>query len=158
MSTMATTGDEIAVGYRWIMDRLRADTGPGGLRQTGSPAWVSGIHQDEAPQGAGPPYVVVSYQAGDPVAADVGANEIMATCRFLVRAVVGGVDTFPAVPINERIHARLQLQRGSFGSGTVLGEVLMAVRRGLISYVEGTGSEPRYRNHGGEYELTVQSA
>jgi hypothetical protein len=158
VSVLATTGDEIAVGYRWIMERLRTDTGAGGLRATGSPALVTGIYADEAPQGTGLPYVVVGYQAGDPIAATNSADEVMARLRYLVRAVVAGVDPLPAAPIAERVHLRLHKGSGAYAAGSVQGEVLSCVRLALESYVEGTGSEPRFRNHGHQYELLAQSA
>jgi hypothetical protein len=156
MTAMATDGNEVAIGIRWILDRLRTDTGAGGLRNVSSPL-VTGIHNDPAPQGSGLPYVVVAFLSGDTVAADVGAHEVMAQARFQVKAIVAGVDVAPAIPVVRRIFARLQEQGGQYTTGTSVGSVLWCVRTALISYVEGAAIEA-VRHHGHEYRLLVQSS
>jgi hypothetical protein len=155
MSVMATDGNEVAIGIRWILDRLRTDTGAGGLRNASTPL-VTGIHEGQAPQGSGLPYVEVAFLAGDPVAADVGGVEVMAQARFQVKAIVAGVDVAPAIPVVRRIFARLQGQGGQYTTGISTGTILWCTRTGLISYPEGTAEVVRH--HGHEYRLLVQSS
>jgi len=155
MTVMATDGNEVALGVRWLLDRLRTDTGAGGLRNPTTPL-VTGIFEGRAPQGSGLPYVEVSFQAGDPVAADVGAAEVMVELRYQVKAIGAGVDVGPLVPIVRRIFARLQHQTGVYTTGTSTGTVLWCWRRGVISFIEGT--DVPFRHHGHEWGLFVQSA
>jgi hypothetical protein len=155
MTVMATDGNEVALGVRFLLDRLRTDTGAGGLRNPTTPL-VTGIFEGRAPQGSGLPYVEIAYLSGDPVAADVGASEVMAELRYQVKAIVAGADAGPAVPIVRRIFARLQQTSIVYTTGTSTGTVLWCWRRGLISYIEGTDTP--IRHHGHEYGLFAQSA
>jgi hypothetical protein len=155
MSVQALDGNEVAIGIRWLLDRLRTDTGAGGLRNPSTPL-VTGIHEGRAPQGSGLPYVEAAFLAGDPVAADVGAVEVMARARFQVKAIVQGVDVAPAIPVVRRIYARLQGQSGQFTTGVSTGTVLWCRRLALISYPEGAADV--FRHHGHTYELLIQSS
>jgi hypothetical protein len=161
MSVQATDGNEVAIGIRWLLDRLRTDTGPGGLRASGAllvgTSTASGIYEGMAPQGTSPPYVEIAYLSGGVVAATVGPEEVMASLRYQVKAIVAGADAGPAVPIVRRIFARLHNQGGSFSSGTSTGTVLSCLRDALISYIEGAPTAT-VRHHGHEYRLLVQSA
>lgn len=161
MTVMVTDGNEVALAARWIVDRLRTDTGLGGLRASGAllvgTATSSGIYEGTAPQGSSPPYVIVTFLAGGVVAATVGPEEVMAASRYQVKAVVAGADVTPAIPIVRRIFARLQNQGGQFTSGTSIGTILSCLRDALISYPEDI-SGTLVRHHGHEYRLLVQSA
>jgi len=155
MTVMAATdGNEVAIGIRWLLDRLRSDTGAGGLR--GTPPLVTGIYEGLAPQGAGLPYVEVAFMAGDVVAATVTPEEVMAALRYQVKAIVAGADAGPAVPIVRRIFARLHNQGGQYTTGTSTGTVLSCLRTVFVSYIEGPPDVVRH--HGMEFRCLVQSA
>ena len=156
MAAMAATdGNEVAIGIRWLLDRLRSDTGPGGLRNPSVPL-VTGIYEGLAPQGAGLPYVEVAFLAGDVVAATVGPEEVMAALRYQVKAIVAGADVGPAVHPVRRIFARLHNQGGQYTTGTSTGTVLSCLRTVLVSYIE--GAPEVVRHHGHEYRCLIQSA
>jgi hypothetical protein len=154
--TTYTDGNEVGLGIRWLLDRLRTDTGAGGLRNPSAPL-VPGIYEGMAPQGTSPPYVVVAFLTGDVMAATVGPEEVMARLRYQVKAIVAGADVAPAIPMVRRIFARLHNQGGQFTTGTSTGTVLSCLRDSIVSYVEGT-PDTLTRHHGHEYRLLVQSA
>ncbi len=149
MSTMATTGNEVAVGYRWLLGVLRGDATMQGM--------VTGSFADLAPQGQTPPYNEVAFLAGSVEAADAGAAEIMCSLRFQVKTIVAGFDVTPAALVAARIHLLLQRQQGVLVGGTSPGSVLSCVRGLLVSYTEGQ-PEAAFRHHGHEYVLEVQSS
>lgn len=160
--TAYTDGNEVGLGVRWLLDRLRTDTGPGGLRNPTTPlvavtSTFPGIYEGLAPQGAGLPYVEVAFLSGGVSAATVGPEEVLAALRYQVKAVVAGADVAPAIPIVRRIFARLQNQGGTFTTGTSTGTVLSCLRDSLISYIEGA-PDALVRHHGHEYRLLAQSA
>jgi hypothetical protein len=156
VSVTYTDGNEVGLGIRWILDRLRSDTGAGGLRNPTAPL-VPGIYEGLAPQGTSPPYVEVAFLAGDPVAATNEPIEVMAQLRYQVKAIVSGADVAPAIPMVRRIFARLQNQGGQYVTGTSTGTVLSCLRQSLVSYIEGA-PDALVRHHGHEYRLLVQSA
>jgi hypothetical protein len=155
MTQMATSGNEVGLGIRWILDRLRTDTGAGGLRNAAAPL-VTGVFEGLAPQGSSPPYLEVAYLAGSVISETIDGVEVHADLRFQVKAILSGVDSTPAWSIVKRVHARLAGQGGSFASGAATGDVWRAQRGALISYVEGAPTSP-VRHHGHEYTLMVQS-
>lgn len=157
MSATATTGDEVAVGLRWLMAVLRGDTGPGGLRASSSPL-VAGVHSEQAPQDAATPYLLVAVLAPEAPVAEVGAAEIMVPVRYQVKAIAPGAGLDLVIAPARRAH--LLLHGRSFetvSGGTSPGTVLSCVRWAPLSYVEGPPNA-QYRNHGAEYRLLIQSA
>lgn len=156
MSVMATTGVEDAVAIRWLLARLRGDTGADGLRNPAAPL-ATGVHEGLAPQGSALPYVEIIFLAAEEVVATASADEVMAALRFQVKAIVAGADIGPAVAIVRRIHVRLHKQGGVLAGGTAPGEVLSATRRAPIDYLEGA-PEATVRHVGAEWRLLVQSA
>lgn len=138
----------------WLVARLKADTGVGGLfhagTAVGTAARVSGIWSERIPAGEQLPGIRFSDLAPRDVGGVSGVR-ILVTGLYVVAAVRAGASYGPLVPVADRIDELLQRASGAAPDGFT---VLSCIRESAFRLPEDDG-DIHYRHLGGVYRIQL---